>query len=245
MKQLNQFLGTGDQQRNPTVNVIQGQRIVFPRNPVTGILQFQYQQLIRAEDRSVSCWDIAIAPVYRQGTGPDDQGMPVPPASDGGPTLRMTWGGGGVSWRQELFPGGASRGVCFTVAGDNVMLEARPTDVTTVFDDQTNPVLQAWVKPSVSPQPRSFLYQTFSVGPGPVPVTLAVPGFARNVIVSKTPATATFTLTWNGVTGTIVQAFPGIQQFMTSVPVPQFAQEVVITPSVAGFVVLQWELIFS
>jgi len=139
--------------------VVQGQRVTFERNPTTGALTGVIQPLLRAEDPNVHVWDVILSPVFRDAVGPDGQGMPTFSLGElaGAPAMRLTWGGGGVSWRQELnYP---VRGACFSVAGENVMVEVFPFDTVTVYPPGSVPSVVAWVRPSDSAAPKSSLWQ--------------------------------------------------------------------------------------
>lgn len=176
------------------MKVVQGQRVVIDRNPVTGFLSPNFQTLVRAEDARVSYWQVNIAPVYRFGAGPFIEGMPgrVFPFIDCGRLqLKMTWGGGGVNFRTNFaYP---QCGSSFVVSGDNIQLEVAADDTLTPFAPENVPVATAWVKPMGAPSAQQPLVQGF-FAPTPLEGPRAINPWTRAIIVGADTVGATITV---------------------------------------------------
>lgn len=177
-----------------TAKVVQGQRVVIDRNPVTGFLSPNFQTLVRAEDSRVSYWQVNIAPVYRFGAGPFIEGMPgrVFPFIDCGRLqLKMTWGGGGVNFRTNFaYP---QCGSSFVVSGDNIQLEVAADDFLTPFTAENVPVASAWVKPMGAPSAQQPLIQGF-FAPTPLEGPRAINPWTRAILVGVDTPGATVTV---------------------------------------------------
>lgn len=230
---------------NRRVNVIQGQRFVFPRNPITGFLTAELGTLVRAESPEIQSWQINLSPVFRQFVGPMTEGIPgnVFPAVDHGfPELLMTWGGGGVSWRQSIaYP---VVGASFTVSGDNIQLDVRATDVLTPYAVENVPAVNAWCKPLGVPSYFTpLVISDISVGAAFGP--RAIHPWCRNVVVSAVNPLATVHVVITSSAGgaaPVDVTVPGNQ--ITRIPVPTNGYRLEVTASVGDVSVLQ-ELAFS
>jgi hypothetical protein len=145
--------------------VTQGQRVEIPLSPAGTLVGPGFQSLLRAEDASVKYWQINVAPIFRRDVGPVIEGMPgfAFPALGRDPNvrLRMTWGGGGVNFRTEMFY--PSTGASFVVSGDNVQLEVGLNGPGSVFFLPGNtPQFSAWAKPLAAPTANAPLLSGFN-----------------------------------------------------------------------------------
>ncbi len=177
-----------------TPSVVRGQRVELPLNG--NLLAPGFQTLLRAEQPSVNYWEVNVAPIYRKSVGPVIEGMPGFVAGGGavdpGIKLRMTWGGGGVSYRTELFY--PRVGASFCVSGDNIQLEAGLlANGSQVFTEENRPVVSAWVKPVGAPTSQAPLVSGFFA-----PEALYGPRFispwTKALLVGKDTAAATVTV---------------------------------------------------
>lgn len=227
-------------------NVIQGQRFVFPRNNVSGFLEKTPGTLVRAEAAEVRSWQITLSPVFRDSIGPiGPNGLPgeVFPAIDHGfPELLMTWGGGGISWRQSIaYP---VVGASFTVSGDNVQLDVMATDVATPYAVGNVPAVEAWCKP-------------LAIGSFPVPLVIsdishtalfgprAIHPWCRTIVVSGTNPAATIRVVITSSAGGAAPVDVTVPaNVMTRIPVPTNGYRLEVTPSAGEANVLQ-ELAFT
>jgi hypothetical protein len=228
---------------NP-VNVIRGQQVIFPRL-ASGLLDTNsFQSLLRAEDMAVPYWQVTLSPVYRSGVGSTIDGIPargIPPTvATGDPVLRMTWGGGGVSFRTDIpYP---SLGASFAVAGDNIMLDVRPRDGVTVFPVVDVPAVNAWVAKRAAPTSHAPLLITDIIS-APFAGPFAVNPFARALVIYTDTAGATITVTFTGPTGAIVSSTTALLE-PTRVPIPTSAVRYTVAVDI-GLVSVAEELVFT
>ena len=123
---------------------------------------------------------------------------PAPSLPNGSAFVRMTWGGGGVSFRTTYaYP---VAGSSFAVAGDNVILDIIATDGTTVFTPQTLPVFEAWAKPLAQPTaPQPLLTPEANDLAGPA--TVGIFPFCRALWVYPSNQAAVITVVFNVMIG--------------------------------------------
>lgn len=202
------------------------------------------QTICRAEDPNVDVWTVNLAPVNLQGIGPQQEGMPgfrFPPEPTGSPVMTLTFGGGGVSFRQDIaYP---KAGAVFTVAADNVNVEVNwQGDPFHVYTPAKTPVVQGWIKPAIGNYAVPLL-SGFELVAGPIYGPRELFPYSRAVwIMTDTPG-ATVTLTLDGEAG------PSISQWVQgpgAVRVPTGSQDyrVQVDVSVGGCTVAQ-ELVFA
>lgn len=204
---------------NPNVNVLRGQRAFFPQNGAGQLIVGVPQTLLRAEDpkRLVRTWQVTLAPVFQQGVGPVFEGMPAflptPVITTGSVFVRMTWGGGGVSFRTTFaYP---VAGSSFAVAGDNVMVEIIALDGTTVFTSDTLPIFSGWVKEAAQPTaPQPLLSPQGADLAGPS--TFGIFPFCRALWVYPSNQAAVITIVFDvmigGAAATQTLRFVGYQR---------------------------------
>lgn len=232
--EMPQLLGADRMPPPPThaagTNVVNGQKVTFDIGP-TGTLVREFKTLMRGSDPSVALWQVTVSPMFRVPVGPDVLGMP--PVNNGVPLMRMTWGGGGVTFRDSFFMPAA--GASFCVAGSEVNIEVMPADPVTVYTPDTVPAVVGWLKPVSSAESGSELFAT-STYPSPGAPEI-VRAFARYLWVGGDDPAATFTVTWGMSFGTYVVALP---PGMHRIPVPESAANVTIAAS-AGGIFRSWE----
>lgn len=219
---------------------VRGQRAIFGLVPGGNTLDTgTVYSLARAEDARASYWQVTLSPLYRLGVGAIPAGMPAS-TLNGAPLVRMTWGGGGVTYRVDFeYP---VAGASFCVAGDNVMLDVRATDGVSVFTPADIVACNAWVSP-MSAAPTSaaplVLWTTDAAFFGPLPMS----PFARVLLVALDTLTATGSVQFQGALGNTTVALPaGVA--VHRVPIPASAQLVTVLCS-AGFLSVGQELAFT
>jgi hypothetical protein len=219
----------------PGAIAIEGQLVTFVQDAAGKLINAHYT-LARGEGRDVKLWEVTIAPVFRTAVGSDVLGMPTVATSPNGiPRMRLTWGGGGVKFRDEAFLPAA--GASFTLVGDNVMVEVAPTDFATVYTAATRLSMVGWVKPVVSPS-ASVLFATSPNRASPITRDI-VRAFSRHVWISGSNAGATFVVTFEGGPGPITETV-ALPAGVSRIPVPEWAQNISVTAS-AGTINLSWE----
>jgi hypothetical protein len=237
--------GAYDPRARTAANIpVRGTRVEMPRN-VDGTTNASIVQTIcRAEDDSVPVWSVNLAPIFLKGIGPQQQGMPgarFPPLATGSPVMTVTFGGGGVSWRQDLaYP---RAGAVFNVAADNVNIEVRwGGDPFLVYTEANTPVASGWVKPAIGNASVPLL-SGFELTAGPIYGPRELFPYSRAIwIASDTPG-ATITVTLDGEAGASVTVFvigPGPVRF----PTGSQDYRVTVTTAAGGITVAQ-ELVFA
>lgn len=236
--QFSQDMRTGKKQK---VNIVRGRRVDFLLNSLGNLSADDRQELFRAEDRAVACWQVTLAPVFQRGVGPALQGMPAwrqaPSLNTGNIALIMTWGGGGVSFRTNFaYP---AHGASFAVAGDNIILEVLPTDQATVFALDAAPSVEGWVAARATPTSYDPLVFWDVVAQAPA-VNPIIP-WTKALIIGGTVLGATFTLTqFIGPAAVVTEVQAGV----TRVPVSANATSYSIAAS-AGLARVGSELAFT
>ncbi len=213
-----------------STNVVQGQKVVFDLGP-GGILVPGFKTLMRGTSKDAALWQVTVSPMFRQPVGPDVIGQPN--LNNGIPLLRMTWGGGGVTFRDSFFM--PACGASWCVAGEEVMLEVTPNDAVTAYTADTLPGVVGWLKPVQSADGDAAVFATSQYPtPGAAEIIRA---FARYLWVGNDNVAATSLVTWHMSFGNFVVALPaGIHR----IPVPESAAAVTLTAS-AGNIFRSWE----
>lgn len=230
----------------PPSRPVLGQQVVFERasgaapQPLTA----KVFTLARAEDASASHWQVTLSPIYRLLVGSTDDAMPglqtlaADKVRTGAPNVRLTWGGGGVTYRTEFqYP---ANGSSFVVAGDNVMVEVYARDYVTTFTDGQLPAVSAWVAPTGNPTAASPVMVDFING---TPGNSNIRAFARVLLVALANTTATANVTFDGAFGpsnVTVPAGGGVHR----IPIPCNANIYSVAPTV-GTVACGFELAFT
>jgi hypothetical protein len=221
-------------------NIVRGQRVEIPWDPVSGILQTgrnRAQVLFRAEDRNTPYWQVVLGPIFRLAVGPMLEGLPQ--TATGNLVARMTWGGGGTNFRTEFqYP---PRGTSFVVAGDNVMLDVFALDGVTVFTEATRPAVGAWVQGKAAPTTLQPLIHD-GLGDAPFVGPTRVGPFARAIHIYPSNTGVTLTVTFAGPTGTTTLRI--LPTGHVRVPIPTLATTWTVLVS-AGTVAVAEELVFS
>lgn len=221
---------------------VRGQRVVFERAP--GLLTLDtdtVRVLARAEDKRVSYWQVTLSPLYRVPVGPVPAGMPDS-IRNAAPLVRMTWGGGGVTFRVDFeYP---CNGASFVVAGDNIQLDARAQDGVNNYADAEIVAANAWVSPMSAPPTSPQPLVLFGFGDVPLYGPTRLRPFSRALLVGTDTAGATCTVTFQGALGNVTLHLPAANESMRRVPVPAGAQLVTVLVS-AGNVAVGEELAFS
>jgi hypothetical protein len=210
--------------------VMQGQRVVFARTAAGTLVPNNWQALARAESRDVRMWEVTVPPVFLADVGPNSLGMPS--RETGMPKLRITWGGGGVTWQTEVVA--PEVGAVFTVAGEHVHIEVAPFDTTTVFASDL--AMVGWIQPTESAASKPL----FAASAGLILVGgMLVEAFARYLWVGSSAAGATLSVQWLTAAGGsfTVELGPGY----TRIPVPASAKRVDLFAT-AGTLTWCWEL---
>lgn len=231
-------------------NVIRGQRLVPTLNqggPFPGSIFREEAQLIRAEDPSgkVNTWQVVLSPVFQFAIGPTIEGVParhLAGDATGQYRVKMTWGGGGVSFQTEFnYP---AAGASFSVAGDNIMLQAITDDFFTVFTEANKPCFDVWVTPAARPiSPHPLTEIDFA---GVIGGTIALFPWTRQAIITKSNPAATVLVEVSlGVVGTFVPLanMAAADQILT-LPIPSRAIQLRVTPSV-GNAVIMTDMVFT
>ncbi len=211
----------------------EGQRVVYQLDP-GGTLNPEFQTLMRGQNPEVAMWQVTISPTFIASQGADNVSDPL--LRNARPLVRMTWGGGGVTWRNTFI--GPARGASFCVAGSEVMVEIAPRDLLTVYTPATVPAVIGWIKPIDSAQDTPLFESSLQASPaGPN----SIPAWARYLWVGGNTPGATFTVAWIHDFGTFTLALPAGYH---RVPVPELAGQVTVTAS-SGSVFQQWETRFA
>lgn len=224
-------------------NPVRGQSVAFELTP-TSKLADRFYTIARAEDARVTCWQISLGPITIASLRGDVDGMPAHRApisnATGAPVVRMTWGGGGVSFRTSFnYP---ANGASFAVSGDNVMVEVRPTDRTTTFSAATAPALTGWVAPLSVPTSVQPLVEWFA--PAASPAANPLQPWVKALWFTRDTVAATALVTFNGPAGIVAQAQLTAADSAIRIAVPAQATSYVVAPS-AGLVYVGQELAFT
>ena len=219
-----------------------GQRVAF-NITAAGILVGVAQQLFRAEDRRVPCWQCVLAPVTRNGGEEGIGGMPainapISPLETGLTVVEMVWGGGGVKFRTR-FPYPVC-GASFSVAGDNIDMRVFPSDFATVFTNATRPAVAGWVQARAIPTSYDPLVIWGGTAQG---LANPIPPFARALLVGRDTLAATSTILFTGAGIAMTVAIPATSD-VVRIPIPIGATTFTPTPS-AGVVECGVELAFT
>lgn len=225
--------------KDPRIVVVRGQRYTPTLNvggAFPGSIFRQQAQLVRAEDRNVSLWQVVLSPVFQNQVGSVIQGDParhINGDATGNYLVTMTWGGGGVTYQTEFaYP---AAGASFCVAGDNVMLSLITNDLFTAFTEANKPCVSVWVTPGAQPLSPHPLTEFFLTGAGVAGIN-EVPPWGRSLTVTKANPAATVLVEMSlGIVGTFtaIANMTAADQVLR-IPVPSTAIQVRLTPSVGA-----------